>query len=160
MDDFLEYKGLTKREIEIVNLIMLGLNNEEIAKELMLIRNSIVQASSKIFKKLNVINRTELILMLSFFLDKNELKEKYEIKSINTININDLKYLLFQNESCEIRFKSDRCFKYKTVFIDNEKLFIHRPATGQKHGKEYRRDTVNLDKISFIKIKNVEYKLI
>jgi DNA-binding NarL/FixJ family response regulator len=53
-------RGLTARERQIVSLIRLGKANKEIAHELHLTEGTVKEYLSRIFRKLEVHNRTEL----------------------------------------------------------------------------------------------------
>ena len=59
---------LTKRELEIVKLLVKGLNNKQIAKELFITCHTVKAHISSIFRKLNVRNR---ILAAVFAIRKN-----------------------------------------------------------------------------------------
>lgn len=54
------YQILSKREMQIVELIAEGLNNKEVAQELKLTEGTIKVNCVKIFRKLKVKNRTSL----------------------------------------------------------------------------------------------------
>ena len=54
---------LTKRQIEILNLLALGLSNKEIADRLMVSENTIKYHLKKILQKTNAQNRTEAVAM-------------------------------------------------------------------------------------------------
>jgi len=54
--------GLTKREEEVVRKVCEGLSNREISKSLKLSEHTVKNYLSKIFEKLNVSSRSELIL--------------------------------------------------------------------------------------------------
>jgi DNA-binding CsgD family transcriptional regulator len=55
---------LTARELQIVELVALGKTNIEIGHELWITENSVKQALKRIFRKLEVSSRTELIAQL------------------------------------------------------------------------------------------------
>ncbi|KAB8330601.1 LuxR family transcriptional regulator [Scytonema tolypothrichoides VB-61278] len=55
---------LTKRELEIVELVAHGLSNREIGIKLSISRESVKQALKRIFRKLNVSARTEMVAKL------------------------------------------------------------------------------------------------
>lgn len=57
----LERLGITKREQEVLELIALGLSNQEIAEKLFVSPNTVKTHSSSIFGKLGVRRRTEAI---------------------------------------------------------------------------------------------------
>ena len=59
---------LTNRELEIVKLLVKGLNNKQIAKELFITCHTVKAHISSIFRKLNVRNR---ILAAVFAIRKN-----------------------------------------------------------------------------------------
>ncbi len=56
---------LTPRELQIVNLVALGRTNAEIGNELWIAENSVKQALKRMFRKLEVSSRTEMIAQLS-----------------------------------------------------------------------------------------------
>lgn len=60
-ESFIEIKELTKREGEIVNLLLTGRTYKMIAEELYLSENTIKTHIKNIYSKLNVKNKTELI---------------------------------------------------------------------------------------------------
>lgn len=53
---------LTKREKEVISILIKGKSNEQIAKNLHVSVNTIRTHLSSSFKKLNVKNRTELVI--------------------------------------------------------------------------------------------------
>ncbi|MEM9906447.1 MAG: LuxR C-terminal-related transcriptional regulator [Cyanobacteria bacterium P01_D01_bin.44] len=55
---------LTPREIQIANLVAQGLTNADIGKELWITQNSVKQALKRMFRKLNVSARTEMVAKL------------------------------------------------------------------------------------------------
>jgi DNA-binding CsgD family transcriptional regulator len=55
---------LTPREMQIANLVAKGLTNAEIGAELWITQNSVKQALKRMFKKLNVSARTEMVAKL------------------------------------------------------------------------------------------------
>jgi DNA-binding CsgD family transcriptional regulator len=55
---------LTQREIQIANLVAKGLTNAEIGAELWITQNSVKQALKRIFRKLGVSARTEMVAKL------------------------------------------------------------------------------------------------
>lgn len=57
-------KCLTLREIQIVNLVARGMTNSEIGAELWITQNSVKQALKRIFRKLRVSSRTEMVVKL------------------------------------------------------------------------------------------------
>jgi DNA-binding CsgD family transcriptional regulator len=58
---------LTQRERQIVELVAEGLTNAQIGKLLWITENSVKQALKRIFRKLEVSSRAELVAKLSFF---------------------------------------------------------------------------------------------
>jgi DNA-binding CsgD family transcriptional regulator len=57
-------KSLTARELQIAELVAKGLTNAEIGKELWITQNSVKQALKRMFQKLNISARTELVAKL------------------------------------------------------------------------------------------------
>ncbi|MDJ0708657.1 MAG: LuxR C-terminal-related transcriptional regulator [Leptolyngbyaceae cyanobacterium MO_188.B28] len=57
-------KRLTPREVEIANLVASGLTNAEIGAELWITQNSVKQALKRMFQKLAVSSRTEMVAKL------------------------------------------------------------------------------------------------
>lgn len=55
---------LTKREIQIARLVAQGLTNAEIGKELWISQNTVKQALKRMFRKLAVSTRTEMVMKL------------------------------------------------------------------------------------------------
>lgn len=55
---------LTPRELEIAELVALGHNNAEIGKQLWITENSVKQALKRMFRKLQVSSRTEMVARL------------------------------------------------------------------------------------------------
>lgn len=55
---------LTKREIQIASLVAKGLTNGEIGQELWISQNTVKQALKKMFRKLEVSSRTEMVAQL------------------------------------------------------------------------------------------------
>lgn len=55
---------LTGREIQIANLVAQGLTNAEIGKELWISHNTVKQALKKMFRKLDVTSRVEMVMRL------------------------------------------------------------------------------------------------
>jgi DNA-binding CsgD family transcriptional regulator len=58
------YECLTPREIQIANLVAKGMTNAEIGAELWITQNSVKQALKRMFRKLEVSARTEMIAKL------------------------------------------------------------------------------------------------
>lgn len=56
---------LTKRELQIANLVAQGLTNSEIGKQLWISENTVKKALKKMFIKLNVATRIEMIMRLT-----------------------------------------------------------------------------------------------
>ena len=56
---------LTQREIQIAKLVARGLTNSEIGKELWISQNTVKQALKRMFQKLEVSSRTEMVAKLS-----------------------------------------------------------------------------------------------
>ncbi|NEQ75835.1 MAG: GAF domain-containing protein [Okeania sp. SIO2C9] len=55
---------LTQREIQIAQLVARGLTNAEIGKELWISQNTVKQALKRMFRKLKVASRTEMVAQL------------------------------------------------------------------------------------------------
>lgn len=55
--------GITRRELEILELIAQGLSNREIAEKLFVSENTVKTHSSRLFDKLNVKRRTQAVQM-------------------------------------------------------------------------------------------------
>ena len=55
--------GITRRELEILELIAKGLSNREIAEKLFVSENTVKTHSSRLFDKLNVKRRTQAVQM-------------------------------------------------------------------------------------------------
>lgn len=53
--------SLTPRELQIIQLVAQGLTNAQIGQELWITQNSVKQALKRIFRKLNVSSRTEMV---------------------------------------------------------------------------------------------------
>lgn len=60
----LETDCLTQRELQIAKLVATGLTNAEIGVELWISRNTVKQALKRIFRKLNVSSRAEMVTRL------------------------------------------------------------------------------------------------
>lgn len=58
------FKKLTPREVQIANLVAKGLTNAEIGAELWITHNSVKQALKRMFRKLGVSARTEMVAKL------------------------------------------------------------------------------------------------
>ncbi|MGG6239969.1 helix-turn-helix transcriptional regulator [Nodosilinea sp. AN01ver1] len=61
----LDHSRLTPREAEIVELVAQGLTNKEIGAALWITENSVKQALKRIFRKLNVSSRAEMVAKLA-----------------------------------------------------------------------------------------------
>ncbi|WP_317896738.1 response regulator transcription factor [Aurantibacillus circumpalustris] len=59
--DQLDNLGLSKREMEVLDLMAKGLSNQEIAESLFVSLNTIKTHSSKVFEKLDVKRRTQAV---------------------------------------------------------------------------------------------------
>ncbi len=60
-EDVLNELGISKRELEVLQLMAEGLSNQEIAKKLFVSLNTIKTHSSKIFEKMDVHRRTQAV---------------------------------------------------------------------------------------------------
>ena len=60
-EDALKELGMSKRELEVLQLMAEGLSNQEIAKKLFVSLNTIKTHSSKIFEKMDVQRRTQAV---------------------------------------------------------------------------------------------------
>jgi DNA-binding CsgD family transcriptional regulator len=60
-------KPLTARELQIFELVALGRTNAEIGRELWITENSVKQALKRMFRKLEVSSRTEMVAQQSFY---------------------------------------------------------------------------------------------
>lgn len=63
------FNQLTQREIQIANLVAKGLTNAEIGAELWITQNSVKQALKRMFRKLEVSARTEMVAKLKNVLE-------------------------------------------------------------------------------------------
>jgi DNA-binding CsgD family transcriptional regulator len=61
----LNANSLTQREIQIAELVAKGLTNAEIGTTLWITENSVKQALKRIFRKLDVSSRAEMVARLS-----------------------------------------------------------------------------------------------
>jgi len=61
--------SLTFRELQIASLVAKGLTNAEIGAELWITQNSVKQALKRMFRKLNVSSRTEMVTQLQGMTD-------------------------------------------------------------------------------------------
>src|SRR5690606_38516095 len=66
--------GLSKREAEIVQLVVDGLRNYEIADKISISLNTVQSHLNKIFRKLGVSNRPELIVKVTKTTDISSLR--------------------------------------------------------------------------------------
>ncbi|ACK71508.1 GAF modulated transcriptional regulator, LuxR family [Gloeothece citriformis PCC 7424] len=62
-------KKLTPRELQIASLVAQGLTNAQIGRELWITQNSVKQALKRIFRKLNVTARAQMVARLQKSLD-------------------------------------------------------------------------------------------
>ena len=60
-EDALNKLGISKRELEVLQLMAEGLSNQEIAKRLFVSLNTVKTHSSKIFEKMDVQRRTQAV---------------------------------------------------------------------------------------------------
>ena len=60
-EDEIERLGISKRELEVLNLMSAGLSNEEIAEKLFISLNTVKTHSSNLFVKLDVKRRTQAV---------------------------------------------------------------------------------------------------
>jgi len=60
-----EHPSLKSRELQIANLVALGRTNTEIGTELWITENSVKQALKRMFRKLKVSSRTEMVAQLA-----------------------------------------------------------------------------------------------
>ena len=72
LKDVLAPFGISAREIEIVELIMKGLSNKEIADRLCISVDTVKKHSYNSYKKLNVQNRVQL----SYFIQNLQIKKQ------------------------------------------------------------------------------------
>ena len=66
-------KNLTKRELDVVDLIMLGLSNREISERLYISIHTVKTVIENIFEKLNIHNR--VLLALYCYEKQREMKD-------------------------------------------------------------------------------------
>jgi DNA-binding CsgD family transcriptional regulator len=62
LKDQFEARGLTKREVEVANLVRSGLSNRDIANRLFVTEKTIKFHTTSIYKKLKVKSRSQLIV--------------------------------------------------------------------------------------------------
>jgi len=62
-EERLKYLGITKRELEILELIAQGMSNREIARKLFVSENTVKTHSSRLFDKLSAKRRTQAVQM-------------------------------------------------------------------------------------------------
>lgn len=67
-------KDLTKREIDVVNLICKGMSNKEIAFKLSITERTVRQYITPIFRKMNVTSRAKLIVKCIPYIYKKDIK--------------------------------------------------------------------------------------
>ncbi|MCX7820318.1 MAG: response regulator transcription factor [Brevinematales bacterium] len=60
-ENFIKNYKIGKRETEIINMIIQGLDNKEIADKLFISESTVRNHISNIYRKLNVSNRIELL---------------------------------------------------------------------------------------------------
>jgi DNA-binding CsgD family transcriptional regulator len=65
IDDLEEKYNITKREMEVINLICLGKTNKEIADQLFISIDTVKDHNYKIFQKTGVKNRTQLVKLVN-----------------------------------------------------------------------------------------------
>ncbi|MGD8538317.1 MAG: helix-turn-helix transcriptional regulator [Candidatus Aminicenantes bacterium] len=65
IDDLEDKYNITKREMEVINLICLGKTNKEIADELFISVDTVKDHNYKIFQKTGVKNRTQLVKLVN-----------------------------------------------------------------------------------------------
>ncbi len=68
---------LTARELEIAELVALGLTNAAIGRELWITENSVKQALKRMFRKLEVSSRAELVAQI-FTFGNSEVEQRYK----------------------------------------------------------------------------------
>ncbi|MBE9205692.1 LuxR family transcriptional regulator [Nostoc sp. LEGE 06077] len=69
----LQTAGLTSREVEIATLVAQGCSNTEISRELWITQNSVKQALKRMFRKLEVSSRTQMLAKLSTVAQSQQL---------------------------------------------------------------------------------------
>ena len=77
---YLQQKGLSKRESEVVILVVQGLTNKQVADQLCVAEKTVKFHLTNVYKRMNISRRSEIIwsLPLTEFMDK--AKNKYEDK--------------------------------------------------------------------------------
>ncbi|MBD2488734.1 LuxR C-terminal-related transcriptional regulator [Aulosira sp. FACHB-615] len=68
--------NLTPREVEIAILVAQGCSNAEISRELWITQNSVKQALKRMFRKLEVSSRTQMLAKLSTAIQSKQLPKK------------------------------------------------------------------------------------
>ncbi|MBD2454275.1 LuxR family transcriptional regulator [Nostoc sp. FACHB-87] len=68
--------NLTPREVEIATLVAQGCSNAEISRELWITQNSVKQALKRMFRKLEVSSRTQMLAKLSKITQFKQLPKK------------------------------------------------------------------------------------
>ena len=78
--NYLQQKGLSKRESEVVILVVQGLTNKQVADQLCVAEKTVKFHLTNVYKRMNISRRSEIIwsLPLTEFMDK--AKNKYEDK--------------------------------------------------------------------------------
>ena len=88
---YLQQKGLSKRESEVVILVVQGLTNKQVADKLCVAEKTVKFHLTNVYKRMNISRRSEIIwsLPLTEFMDraknKNEDKQAAESEQDNTI---------------------------------------------------------------------------
>ncbi|OCQ90567.1 helix-turn-helix transcriptional regulator [Nostoc sp. MBR 210] len=72
----LKIANLTPREVEIATLVAQGCSNAEISRELWITQNSVKQALKRMFRKLEVSSRTQMLAKLSTVTQSKQLPKK------------------------------------------------------------------------------------
>lgn len=67
-------KNLTKREIEVVNLLTKGLSNAEIAEELIISKHTVKSILESIYDKLDLHNRVLVAVYAAKYFENNQTK--------------------------------------------------------------------------------------
>lgn len=67
-------KNLTKREIEVVNLLTRGLSNAEIAEELIISKHTVKSILESIYDKLDLRNRVLVAVYATKYFENNQTK--------------------------------------------------------------------------------------
>ncbi|ALF53347.1 transcriptional regulator [Nostoc piscinale CENA21] len=72
----LQTANLTPREVEIATLVAQGCSNAEISRELWITQNSVKQALKRMFRKLEVSSRTQMLAKLSTATQSQQLPKQ------------------------------------------------------------------------------------